>query len=326
MTKRYWHDLVDGTLVENIPLAELTTDPATSITSDAATLGGSVDTLEGNTGLLDYFFEWGEVGAGFPNSTTPSSTSAAPITYTSDISGLSQNTDYEFRAAGTVDGETFTGGTQTFTTQSAIPDSAIAHYDAQALSAFNDGESVSSWPDELNNFDASGNGGPIYRESGINGHPSIEFDGTDDRYTATGLNISQPNTIFAVVEGSGLGDGSRYYVVDGDADRNLLRFDDNDEWGIYAGSEVYGSTDTTVQLLAARFDGANSLLREDGAETLSADAGTEGLDDLIIGAQVGGNNQWSGYIGEIVVCDGGLASSEIQDEEQRLADKWGISI
>lgn len=125
MTKRYWHDLVDGTLVENIPLAELTTDPATSISETEAQLNGSVDALEGNTGQLDYFFEWGEVGAGFPNSTTPASTSTVPVGYSGTISNLSADTDYEFRAAGTVDGETFTGGTQTFTTQRAIPDSVV---------------------------------------------------------------------------------------------------------------------------------------------------------------------------------------------------------
>lgn len=208
----------------------------------------------------------------------------------------------------------------------AIPDSAIAHYDAQDLSGYNDGALVSTWPDKLDNYDASASGGPVYRVNGINGFPAIEFDGTDDKYTATNLNISQPNTIFAVVRGSGIKDSRRHYIVDGDSDRNLLRFDNIEEWGIYAGIEQYGSADETINLLTSRFDGANSLLREDGVGTVSADAGAQGLDDLIIGGQAGGGNEWSGYIGEIIVCDAGLSLSDIQSEEQDLANKWGISI
>jgi len=325
MTKRYWHDLVDGTLVENIPLAELTTDPATSITADTATLGGSVDTLEGNTGNLDYFFEWGEVGAGFPNSTTASSTSTAPITYTTDISGLSQNTDYEFRAAGTVDGETFTGGTQTFTTQSAIPDSAVHQW------KFDEG-SGSTATDSVGSNDVTVNGAVWASVSDLVGGYGLDFDGTDDDVTyATIDSIIGTEQQFSVTITANLDDLSADQTIlghtQGSDASNRVEIGTSESGSVFTCSTFDGSNilststtsaDSIRQRIGVRHDGntdtidifINGTEVSDGTVRTSL-AGTSGFR---VGANAAGVNNAAGVLDNLIIYNHLLSDTEFTDD------------
>lgn len=71
--------------------------------------------------------------------------------------------------------------------------------------ALSDGAAVSSWVDRVGSFDAAqatGSRQPIYRSSGIGGHPAVDFDGTDDilRYAAANaVTTSTSGCVLAVV-------------------------------------------------------------------------------------------------------------------------------
>lgn len=218
----------------------------------------------------------------------------------------------------------------TDTPGSDIPDSAIARYDAQSLSGFSEGDTVSTWPDEEGTFDATGSA-PTYRTSGINGHASVEFDGTDDSLTVDSTNwdsISQPITVFIVLEMLGKQNSTTHPAGDandGNDECHIANTAADEKWNAYAGSNNFGSTVTSISLVSARFDGSNSVIREDGSQTGSGNSGAGGLDDYCIGSW-GSVRHWDGYIGEIVVCDAGLTDSEMADEESRLAGKWDITI
>ena len=155
---------------------------------------------------------------------------------------------------------------------SAIPDNTVAHYDASQLS-LNDGDTVSVWPDEQGDNDLDiQTGSTTYVESGINGNPAITFNG--DGLEVTGLSVTQPNTTYLVFEyRSGAWDDGR--VLSGVSERQLVGWaaPAQSNWVTYAGISLDGTQDINIQLITAVFDGANSIIREDGVETGVGDAG-----------------------------------------------------
>ena len=213
-------------------------------------------------------------------------------------------------------------------TVSAIPDNTVAHYDASQLS-LDDGDTVSVWPDEQGDYDLdTQTGSPTYVESGINGHPAIAFDGVGDGLEVAGLSVTQPNTTYVVFEYRSGWDGGR--VLSGVSERQLTVWASRNQeyWYTYAGSKVGGSTDIGIQQMTAVFDGANSIIREDGVETAVGDAGTNDLGGLSVGydpfsGSIGeGSNYADAYVSEIVIVNSGSVDLGF---ENHLLDKWGIT-
>ena len=213
------------------------------------------------------------------------------------------------------------------------PDNTVAHYDASQLS-LNDGDTVSVWPDEQGDNDLDiQTGSPTYVESGINGNPAIAFDGDGDGLEVAGLSVTQPNTTYVVFEYQGGWDNSR--VLSGVSERQLTVWpaerDNINNWLTYAGGDYYlaGSNDLGIQQMTTVFDGANSIIREDGVETAVGDAGTTDLGGLSVGYDSVGYNIYDqarnyadAYVSEIVIVNSGSVDL---DFENQLLDKWGIT-
>ncbi|MFB6298669.1 MAG: S8 family serine peptidase, partial [Halobacteriales archaeon] len=86
-------------------LLEVETDFASSITRTSATLNGELTQLVGSPSA-DVFFEWGPgSGPPFPN-TAAAGNRTSPSSFTASISGLSDDTSFQFRAGATNDGGT----------------------------------------------------------------------------------------------------------------------------------------------------------------------------------------------------------------------------
>lgn len=212
----------------------------------------------------------------------------------------------------------------------AIPDSAIAQYDARDLS-LSEGESVSTWPDNsANGYDLSGTG-PVYRDSDINGNPAVEFDGTDDILTISfPSNVPQPLTIISVTKTDIVDGGGNLRGVVG-AETNRSWYSEpagGNNYNIDAGSSgVQGGTpNSNPTLLTAIFD-LTTKLREDGTEIISDSLGTADWDGLSVGhdpIDVGG--YYDGSMGFIEVHDTALSGSDLSDREQSIADEWGITL
>jgi len=209
-----------------------------------------------------------------------------------------------------------------------IPDSAIAHYDAQELT-LSDQDVVDTWPDSESNNDLTG-GDPIFVEDGINGLPSVEFDGEGDVLTtAFSANITQPYTVFAVFQSSNTPDAQQLY--DGDSVRAAFQNQpDQDRWDLWAGE--YGNvfvdfadvSATDGRLQTGVFDGINSKLRVNEIED-TGNVGTNELDGFRIGARPDGDRPWNGYVGEVLVLNEAADSETIANQEERLKDKWDLS-
>ena len=203
------------------------------------------------------------------------------------------------------------------------PDNTVAHYDASQLS-LNDGDTVSVWPDEQGDNDLdTQTGSPTYVESGINGNPAIAFDG--DGLEVSGLSVTQPNTTYVVFEyQSGFDDG-RVLVGISDQERQLTAWADPDQnnWRTYAGNSLVGASDIGIQQMTAVFDGANSIIRENGVETSVGDAGKNDLSGLSVGYDPYFGGYYADvYVSEIVVANSGSVDLDFENE---LLEKWGIT-
>jgi hypothetical protein len=201
-----------------------------------------------------------------------------------------------------------------------IPDNTVAHYDASQLS-LNDGDTVSVWPDELGDNDLDiQTGSPTYVESGINGNPAIAFNG--DGLEVTGLSVTQPNTTYVVFEYQS---GSSGRVLSGVSERQVTAWFEGSQngWYTFAGNSLKASTGIGIQQMTAVFDGANSIIREDGVETAVGDAGTRDLGGLSVGYDPYTDVYYAdAYVSEIVIVNSGSVDL---DFENQLLDKWGIT-
>ena len=99
----------------------VSTDSATEVAGDSATLNGTLDDLDGASSA-DVYFEYRETGAS-SWTTTSTRTLSSTGSFSQSVSGLDTGTEYEYRAVGSAgDGDTDTGGTVTFTTDGDCAD------------------------------------------------------------------------------------------------------------------------------------------------------------------------------------------------------------
>lgn len=113
--------IVTFTTTDNPPA--VTTGSASSIDAESASLDGTLNDL-GNAESVDVYFDYRETGAS-SWSTTASETRSNTGSFSVDVTGLSSDTEHEFRAAGDAsDGDSDTGTVVAFTTDSQQSDSA----------------------------------------------------------------------------------------------------------------------------------------------------------------------------------------------------------
>jgi len=96
----------------------VSTSDASGVGETSATLNGSLDSL-GGADSADVYFEWGVSGGDLSN-VTSAETRTSTGSFSADVSGLSADTTYDFRAvAEASDGSTDSGSTRSFTTDSS---------------------------------------------------------------------------------------------------------------------------------------------------------------------------------------------------------------
>ena len=211
-----------------------------------------------------------------------------------------------------------------------IPDSEvpqadiIEHYDA--ISDSQTTGSIATVPGIVNDFDLTGSGSLI--DDGINGNRSYSFNGDDDTFSETfESDETQPNTAFIVLQ---LNDtNGNYTAFDGINQRQeLFTGQDPDVWEGFAGetlrTDISISTDPLVITIV--FDGAGSIIRVNQTEG-AEDIGDTDMDGITLGSlQDGSGRFWDGEIGEVVFANVAVDSQTIEDEEERMADRWGITL
>lgn len=212
------------------------------------------------------------------------------------------------------------------TRRDATPDSAIAQFDAQA-----DGRStgsITSIPDQENSHNLSGAAELI--SNGINGNRSYRFNGSSDIMDVAFSEEAQPNRIYIVFQLQATQVGQDQYIYssdDGNARNDFFENNGNTGFSLYAGSSLDsedGSEDTSPHIATNDYDGGSSSIRLDGTQIVSGNPGSQGLNGFTLGARYADDFFAQVDVGEVVLDVG--PSNDVSEQEQRLADNWGISL
>ncbi|WP_206425177.1 hypothetical protein [Halosimplex salinum] len=112
----------------------VSTGATETVGSTSATLTGALDLL-GNAASVDVAFEYRETGAA-SWSTSSSQTRSSPGSVSVEVNGLTESTDYEYRAvASASDGDTDVGFVETFTTRAPDTDPVVSTGSASEVDA-----------------------------------------------------------------------------------------------------------------------------------------------------------------------------------------------
>lgn len=227
----------------------------------------------------------------------------------------------------TMDGDQVFGG--------AIPDSEVSDSDIidhwDPITAFDgrDGDSISSWDGRLGNLTVTG-GSPSVLGNGISGYTSLDFNGAGDTLsTDFSSPEGQPFGVFFVFQLPTLPSDLKSLISSKNSNVTQITYSDSsDTFTCFAGDTLTGPSlaDTTVPIVGFYgFDGSNTIIRNNQTE-VTGNAGTNSLDGVSFGSVNDSDRFWPGLLGEIVVTNTIPSQSTIEDEEQRMADRWGITL
>jgi hypothetical protein len=209
-----------------------------------------------------------------------------------------------------------------------LPPSAVHDYDAKTISA-NDGDSISSISDSIGNKDLSGSGA-IYDASSFNGNPSLSFSGGTG-LSATSYNLSQPYSIITILSyskgingGAASFEGSGVNATLGDKGSDGLAWQGGFSALVMGSNTIQGNIVCTGTFSSS----GDASIYTNGVEGQFSSRSIPSFDfsDFSFGADNSGST-YNGSVAELVVYNDNLDNTgNRQSEEQRLANKWGISI
>lgn len=221
-----------------------------------------------------------------------------------------------------------------------------AWFNAQEITGLSDGQKVTSWTDDSGTGNtvsqATSTKQPIYRTSGVNGLPSVDFIGNHYMFKSspTGLTNITGITIVAALSPDAI---SGVYTISG------IDFSGNRAWLIRfippTAISLVGSTDGTnlnialnsqtgltpkPYLCMASWDGTTGILeiRIDGVLT-SGTTGTgtifNSTEPILVGARTADSDMFDGDIGELAIWDRALNTSEKTQVINYFENQWGLT-
>lgn len=198
-----------------------------------------------------------------------------------------------------------------------------------------DGTAIASWKDKSGNGNnytqATGANQPAFLTNGINGKPSVYFSGSPKGMLGSVISTNL-HTVFIVCKAdsvgtdqyvwfNGAGDGYGYWI-DGSSKRTILL------GGILGKDD--GNQTTNEEIISFDWDGSTAHFWMNGiSETISTP--TVAASAPSTRSQIGfnggsGTGNYPGKIGEIIVYNRALTTSERQQVEAYLSNKWDIAV
>jgi len=209
--------------------------------------------------------------------------------------------------------------------------------DAADTSTITGTSPVTAWQDKSgSNNTMTYTGSPTYRTTSdlklgcitFNGTTSFN-SGTDSMYYS-GFSVSQPFTVF-VVATKRLSSNINYsFVIEPNSGSSSVILYAGLQLAIYAGtanqstSPVLSFVANSKRIYSAVFNGSSSLLAYDGNATSSLNPGTASWPGVYLGRDWAGTYD-SGDYGEILFYNSALGTSQRQQIESYLIQKWGLS-
>jgi hypothetical protein len=196
---------------------------------------------------------------------------------------------------------------------------------------------VTAWKDKsVNNYTLTYTGSPTYRKTAALNLGCITFNGTTSFNSGTdsmywsGFSLTQPFTLFTVATKRLSSNSSYSFVLEPSTSSASVILFTVLQLAIYAGSAnqytnpIIAFSVNTTHLYSAVFNSSSSLLAYDGTATSSLNPGTNSWPGLYLGRDWGGVYD-SGDYGEILFYNSALNTTQRQQVESYLAQKWGLT-
>lgn len=206
---------------------------------------------------------------------------------------------------------------------------------AEAIAGPSDGDPVARWPDGSSDghdvAQEEERKRPTYRMDAIGGRPAVEFDGADDFLTLSFSEPSTNHTFFFVCDQKSLGGHCNFLF---DAQTGRLSLDGaemnpphNLRWQDRTWREV-AKTVTGLQILTWVFSGRMGHVFRNGI-SLGTDTYTPRSlgGKMALGANYSGRySRFDGMMAEVIYYNRALTPDELQQVEQYLSNRFGISL
>jgi hypothetical protein len=162
-----------------------------------------------------------------------------------------------------------------------------------------------------------------------NGKPAVEFDGSDDNFTSTISNITQSFDVYTV-HNFNTTPAATERLYDSDNGGRITRGSNSTSNNFaFAGTVLSWSPQQTGQVQETTvYSGVSSLVRVNGTQTASGDAGTNSTGtDLVIGADKTASSQFiDGQIQEFIIFDNSKNATDRSGIETNIATFYDITI
>jgi hypothetical protein len=208
----------------------------------------------------------------------------------------------------------------------------ITRWDANNL-ALSNGTAVGSWSSNAGAFTltASGTNQPTYQSVGMNGRPSVRYDGTDDVMKA-GAAVNNAKTV-VVVTTAATGSASLSTLISTGGDSRNVRIDGTTDFYRSEGHNGDNNDFYRVDAAVTGNDGVyvNNVLsggftRDVGHVVLSESDTANSYTDFWVGsASTALGRYWKGDVGEIIVFDNALTADERAGVARNLSVKWNFA-
>lgn len=172
---------------------------------------------------------------------------------------------------------------------------------------------------------------PLWVDAVQNGLPIMRFDGIDNFMRLAAFfsgNLSQPNTIFVVIDQEGGASNVAYDSAGNGSNRHTLFSDASNFHNMFAGAILADSTAITApfELVTILFSGVNTTIRIDKVETVSGNGGTTPCQGFTVGAN--SNTSATEFaaqdIAEILIYNSDVSDEDRTSIENFLTAKWGL--
>jgi hypothetical protein len=200
------------------------------------------------------------------------------------------------------------------------------------------GSTVSQWSDKSGNDrhatqDTAANQ-PTYTPNSINGQPALTFGGSPVAMVSSGGTYDDPVTVYVVARLDTQSGFQRILTLGVSADLrgffgavsgNLATFFGNGTAWNDTNANTPNVSVLTNSILGVVNAGAAATPFVDGVAQNDKVGTMASATGIRIGRAVGATQFWIGPIGEIVICDAALSTSDRQKLEGYLAHGWGLT-
>ena len=211
---------------------------------------------------------------------------------------------------------------------------------SSSTSATSTGDAVAEWRDGSGNGrHATAASTPTDRRpslragtDGLNGHPVLRFDGTNDFLRTASISpaIPQPVTLFTLSRKIGSATTALTVVDSRTSGTNTLTqgyWTNTTQARINAGTNLtLAVTQTDFTILRGVFDGTSSSLAANGGTAATGSIGTRAADGFTIGASRNSDGFLNGEIAEVIAYGSVLNAAERRIVENYLSARYGITI